>query len=94
MFVLSCSKDLYFSGISENSINQIKDNYLTKNYSKEDITKIIGAPLIKENSDDLWIYRTEKKKGNATFKKEIYNRTLKLNFKSNVLRSVEEINLD
>ena len=94
LFILSCSKDLYFSGISENSINLIKDNYLVKDYSKEEITKIIGAPLIKENSGNLWIYRIEKKKGNVTFKKNIYNKTLKLNFKNNVLRSVEEINLN
>ena len=94
LFILSCSKDLYFSGISENSINQIKDDYLVKNYSKEEIIKIIGAPLVKENSGNLWIYRIEKKKGNATFKKNIYNKTLKLNFKNNVLRSVEEINLN
>ena len=69
LFILSCSKDLYFSGISENSINLIKDNYLVKDYSKEEITKIIGAPLVKENSGNLWIYRIEKKKEMQLLKK-------------------------
>jgi hypothetical protein len=36
----------------------------------------------------------EKQKGNATFKKTIYNKTLKLRFEDNVLRSVEEVNLN
>jgi hypothetical protein len=36
----------------------------------------------------------EKEQGNATFKKSIYNKTLKLRFDENVLRSVEEINLN
>tara|TARA_B100000614_G_scaffold177215_1_gene158220 strand:+ start:146 stop:478 length:333 start_codon:yes stop_codon:yes gene_type:complete len=92
--VISCSKDLHFSGISENSINEILDNYRNKNYSKEDVTNIIGLPLVTEDSDNLWIYRMEKEQGNATFKKSIYNKTLKLRFDENVLRSVEEINLN
>ena len=92
--VISCSKDLHFSGISENSVNEILDNYQNKNYSKEDITGIIGTPLVTEDSDNLWIYRMEKEQGNATFKKSVYNKTLKLRFDENVLRSVEEINLN
>ena len=74
-------------------INEILDNYQNKNYSKEDIINIIGSPLVTEDSDNLWIYRMEKEQGNATFKKSIYNKTLKLRFDKNVLRSVEEINL-
>jgi len=92
--VISCSKDLHFSGISENSVNEILDNYQNKNYSKEDIIDIIGSPLVTEDSDNLWIYRLEKEQGNATFKKSIYNKTLKLRFDENVLRSVEEVNLN
>ena len=92
--VISCSKDLHFSGISENSVNEILENYQNKSYSKEDVVNIIGSPLITEDSNNLWIYRMEKEQGNATFKKSIYNKTLKLRFESNVLRSIEEINLN
>ena len=92
--MFSCSKDVYFSGISQNSFNEIKENYQKINYSKDDVIKIIGPPLIKENSDNLWIYRTVKKTGIAAFKQTVYNRTLKLKFEDNILRSVEEINLD
>ena len=92
--LISCSKDLHFSGISENSVNEISENYQNMNYSKEDVIKIIGSPLVTEESDNLWIYRMEKEQGNATFKKSIYNKTLKLRFDKNVLRSVEEINLN
>ena len=92
--LISCSKDLHFSGISENSVNEILKNYQNNNYSKEDVISIIGSPLITEDSKDLWIYRLEKEQGNATFKKPIYNKTLKLRFEENVLRSVEEINLN
>ena len=92
--VISCSKDLHFSGISENSVNEILENYQNKNFSKEDVINIIGSPLVTEDSDNLWIYRTEKEQGNATFKKSVYNKTLKLRFDENVLRSVEEVNLN
>ena len=92
--LISCSKDLHFSGISENSVNEILQNYQNKNYSKEEVINIIGSPLVTEDSDNLWIYRMEKEQGNATFKKSIYNKTLKLRFDENVLRSVEEINLN
>ena len=92
--LISCSKDLHFSGISENSVNEILQNYQNNNYSKEDVINIIGSPLITEDSENLWIYRMKKERGNATFKKPVYNRTLKLRFEANVLRSVEEINLN
>ena len=92
--VISCSKDLHFSGISEKSVNEILENYQNKNYSNEDVINIIGSSLVTEDSDNLWVYRMEKKQGNATFKKSIYNKTLKLRFDENVLRSVEEVNLN
>ena len=92
--LISCSKDIYFSGISETSFNEIKGNYQNVNYSKEDVIAIIGPPLIKEKSNNLWIYRIDKKTGIAAFKQTIYNKTLKLKFQDNILRSVEEINLN
>ena len=92
--LISCSKDIYFSGISEISFNEIKENYQNINYSKDDVLKIIGPPLIKENSDNLWIYRADKKTGIAAFKQTVYNKTLKFKFEDNILRSVEEINLN
>ena len=94
LYFLSCSKDVHFSGISENSLNKVKENYLTQDYTKEEISKIIGSPLIQENSGNLWIYRLEKEQGNITFKKSLFNKTLKLKFENNILRSVEEINLN
>ena len=94
IILFSCSKDTYLSGISESSFNEIKENYQNINYSKEDVLAIIGPPLVKENTDNLWIYRMDKKTGIAAFKQTIYNKTLKLRFKENVLRSVEEINLN
>ena len=94
IILFSCSKDTYFSGISETSINEIKENYENINYSKEDVISIIGPPLIKENSNNLWIYRTDKKTGIAAFKQTVYNKTLKLRFKGEILRSVKEINLN
>ena len=94
IILFSCSKDVYFSGISENSFDEIKENYQKIDYSKEDIITIIGPPLIKENLENLWIYRTDKKKGIAAFKQTVYNKTLKLKFEDNILRSVEEIDLN
>ena len=93
-FLLSCSKDLHFSGISENSLKFLNENYLSQDLTKSDVIEILGTPLVTENSGNLWIYRIEKEQGNATFKKIIYNKTLKLYFENNVLRSVEEINLN
>ena len=94
IILFSCSKDVYFSGISENSFNEIKENYKKIDYSKEDVITIIGNPLIKESSENLWIYRTDKKKGIAAFKQTVYNKTLNLKFEDNILRSVEEIELN
>ena len=94
IILFSCSKDTYFSGISETSFNEIKENYENINYSKEDIISIIGPPLIKENSNNLWIYRADKKTGIAAFKQTVYNKTLKFKFEDNILRSIEEINLN
>ena len=94
LIFLSCSKDVHFSGISENSLNKVKENYLTQDYTKEEISKIVGSPLIQENSGNLWIYRLEKERGNITFKKSLFNKTLKLKFENNILRSVEEIDLN
>jgi len=61
IILLSCSKEVYFSGISKNNFNEIKENYQKIEYSKEDVITIIGPPLIKEDSGNLWIYRTDKK---------------------------------
>ena len=94
IILFSCSNDVYFSGISENSYNEIKENYQKIDYSKEDVLTIIGPPLIRENYESLWIYRTNKEKGIAAFKQTVYNKTLKLKFEDNILRSVEEINLN
>ena len=94
IILISCSKEVYFSGISENSLNEIKENYQKINYSKEDVIAIIGPPLIKENSNNLWIYRTDKKTGISAFKQTVYNKTLKFRFDDNILRSVEEVILN
>ena len=42
IILFSCSKDTYFSGISETRLNEIKENYQNVNYSKEDVIAIIG----------------------------------------------------
>ena len=92
--LFSCSKDIHFSGISEASFIQLNESYLTQELTKSDVLEILGAPLVTENSESLWIYRIEKEQGNATFKKAIHNKTLKLYFENNILKSVEEINLN
>ena len=94
IFISSCSKELYFSGVSENSLNEIKQNYQSQEYTKENISKLIGSPLVQENSGNLWIYNLVKEQGNDSFKKTIYNKTLKLKFENNILRSVEEIDIN
>ena len=94
IILFSCSKEVYFSGVSESSLDEIKDNYKKINYSKDDVMEIIGPPLVKENLGNLWIYRTDKKTGFAAFKQTVYNKTLKLKFRDNILRSVEEVNLN
>ncbi len=70
IILFSCSKEVYFSGISEISLNEIIENYQKINYSKDDVIEIIGPPLIKENSDNLWVYRTDKKTGVAALKQQ------------------------
>ena len=89
IILFSCSKEVYFSGISETSFNEIKENYQNINYSKEDVIAIIGPPLIKEKSNNLWIYRTDKKTGIDAFKQSFYNKTLKFIFEDNFLLSFE-----
>ncbi|MDB2565188.1 outer membrane protein assembly factor BamE, partial [Alphaproteobacteria bacterium] len=73
---------------------QLNENYLTQELTKSDVIEILGAPLVTENSENLWIFRIEKEQGNATFKKVILNKTLKLYFENNILKSVEEIYLN
>ena len=93
-YLFSCSKDIHFSGVSENSIINLTESYLSQEFTKNDITNLLGTPLVTENSGDLWIYRIEKVRGNTTFKKNIYNKTLKLYFSNNILRSIKEININ
>ena len=90
----SCVNEVHFSGINENKYQKIYENYKTNDYSKEDIINILGPPMVEEDSNNLWIYRMKKEKGNFTIKKIIYNKTLKLKFKNNILESVEEIILN
>ena len=92
--LISCINEIQFSGLNEKKYNQIYENYKTINYSKEEIINIIGPPMVKEDTDDLWIYRIKKEKGNYTVKKTIYNKTLKLKFEDDILESIEEINLN
>ena len=65
------------------------DNYTISEFTKNDVILYLGTPLVTENSQNLWIYRIEKEQGNANFKKNIFNKTLKLYFENNILRSVE-----
>ena len=67
------------------------DNYTISEFTKNDVILYLGTPLVTENSQNLWIYRIEKEQGNANFKKSIFNKTLKLYFENNILRSVEII---
>ena len=61
--LFSCSKDINFSGISEASFIQLNESYLTQELTKSDVLEILGAPLVTENSESLWIYRIEKEQG-------------------------------
>ena len=92
--LFSCTNNIHFSGINEKKYNQIYENYKSVNYYKDDIENIIGPPMVQEDLGNLWIYRLKKDKGNYTIKKNIYNKTLKLKFKNNVLESIEEIYLN
>jgi outer membrane protein assembly factor BamE (lipoprotein component of BamABCDE complex) len=69
----SCSKQNYYSGVSENIIDELSVNYQSQKYSKEQVLSKLGTPLIKENNGDLWIYKNSKDYGNETFRKNIYN---------------------
>ena len=89
----SCSKQNYYSGVSENIIEELSLNYQSERYSKEQVLSKLGSPLIKENNGDLWIYKNSKDYGNETFRKNIYSKTLKIYFSNNVLIDFKELNL-
>jgi len=93
LLVTSCAKQYYYAGISENTIEEIISNYPSNNYSKELILNLLGAPLIKENNGDLWIYVSSKDYGNETFRKNVYKKTLKLYFSNNILLDIKELSL-
>ena len=48
IILLSCSKEVYFSGISKNNFNEIKENYQKIEYSKEDVITIKNNNVISE----------------------------------------------
>lgn len=89
---LGCSKNYYYSGVSEDIYNDIYENYKSNNFSKEYISDLIGQPLVKDNGMNLWIYQISKKSGNATFKKAVYNKNIKLYFEDNILINIAETN--
>ena len=89
----SCSKQNYYSGVSENIIDELSLNYQSQKYSKEQVLSKLGTPLIRENNGDLWIYKSSKVYGNETFKKNIYNKTLKFYFSNNILIDFKELSL-
>ncbi|MGY9017471.1 MAG: outer membrane protein assembly factor BamE domain-containing protein [Alphaproteobacteria bacterium] len=93
LLVTSCAKQYYYAGISENTAEEIVSNYPSNNYSKELILNLLGAPLIKENNGDLWIYISSKDYGNETFRKSVYKKTLKLYFSNNILLDIKELSL-
>ena len=92
--LINCSSEFHYSGLNENKYNEIYENYNSINYSKDEIEKIFGPPMVKEDSGDLWIYRIKKEKGNYTIKKVIFNKTIKLKFNNNNLESIEEVTLN
>tara|TARA_B100000242_G_C42736502_1_gene343661 strand:+ start:237 stop:569 length:333 start_codon:yes stop_codon:yes gene_type:complete len=92
--LINCSSEFHYSGLNENKYNKIYENYNSINYSKDEIEKIFGPPMVKEDSGDLWIYRIKKEKGNYTIKKVIFNKTIKLKFNNNILESIEEVSLN
>ena len=91
--VSSCSKQNYYSGVSANIIEELSLNYQSQTYTKEQVLSKLGTPLVKENNGDLWIYKSSKDYGNETFRKNIYNKTLKIYFSNNVLIDFKEFNL-
>lgn len=92
--LINCSSEYHYYGLNENKYNKIYENYNSINYSKDEIKKIFGPPMVKENSGDLWIYRIKKEKGNYIIKKVIFNKTIKLKFNNNNLESIEEVSLN
>ncbi|MAV82078.1 MAG: hypothetical protein CMI90_01275 [Pelagibacteraceae bacterium] len=88
-----CSKQTFYSGISENSYKYLYDNYENNKFNKSEIINLIGPPTVKELDGDLWVYNSLKEKGNETFRKIIYRKTIKLYFKDSVLYKVVEINI-
>ena len=92
--LFSCTNNIHFSGINEKKYNQIYENYKSINYSKDEIEKNLGPPMVKEDSENFWIYRIKKEKGNYTIKKVIFNKTIKLKFNNNILESIEEVSLN
>jgi outer membrane protein assembly factor BamE (lipoprotein component of BamABCDE complex) len=91
--VSSCSKQNYYSGVSENIIEELLLTYQSEKYTKEQVLSKLGAPLITENNGDLWIYKSSKDYGNETFRQNIYNKTLKIYYSNNVLVEFKELNL-
>ncbi len=91
--VSSCSKQYFYSGVSENVFQELLSTYQFKNYTKKIILSSLGAPLVIEDNGDLWIYSSSKDHGNETFKKKIYNKTLKLYFLNSILYDIKEISL-
>ena len=89
----SCSKQNYYSGVSENIIEELLLNYKSENYTKGQVISKLGSPLIKENNGDLWIYKSSKDYGSETFRKNIYNKTLKIYFSNNILIDFKELSL-
>ena len=89
----SCSKQNYYSGVSENIIEELLLNYQSENYTKVQVISKLGSPLIKENNGDLWIYKSSKDYGSETFRKNIYNKTLKIYFSNNILIDFKELSL-
>ena len=88
---ISCTKQYFYSGISESVIQKLTTEYETSNYTKELIIESLGAPLVKENNGDLWIYSSSKLSGNETFRKIVYKKTIKLYFSNNILINIEEL---
>jgi outer membrane protein assembly factor BamE (lipoprotein component of BamABCDE complex) len=93
LYVSSCSNQNYYSGVSENTIEEVSLNYQSEKYTKEQILSKLGTPLIKENNGDLWIYNSSKDYGNETFRNNVYNKTLKIYFSNNLLIDFKELNL-
>jgi hypothetical protein len=86
-----CSKQYFYSGIVENSYQEIYSNYEKQKYSKEYIVDLIGPPLVKDLNNNLWIYSISKEYGNESFKKIIYKKSIKMYFTNNNLSNILEV---